>query len=57
MILMLIVLIDHCRDYDLDDDKDTVRIGEIGDQSMITEWAQMRTFYLSLDSLVAIISS
>ena len=40
MILMLIVLIvlsDHCRDYDLDDDKDTVRIGEIGDQSMITE--------------------
>ena len=57
MILMLIVLIDHRRDYDLDDDKDTVRIGEIGDQSMITEWAQMRTFYLSLDSLGAKISS
>ena len=32
---MLIVLIDHCHDYDLDDDKETVRIGEIGDQSMI----------------------
>ena len=30
-------MIDHCRDYDLDDDKDTVRIGDIGDQSMITE--------------------